>query len=327
MKIRKSIQSIVLTLALATAGLLPLSAAEVTLGDPVPNVAAVPNGAPASGGIGYRWTVKMNSKNTAMVDGTVGAWSWDEDRNPGTARGWTHTSSWVALDLTEDSRLTILLERKAGVPTTTNASNPDGIGLLNLFPAFTIYEGWQETGGDLHNFNNRFNITWAADVEYLTHFENNGNTAAALTVKLKAGKYSVVLGGNSPSTLAEGRQGYGATFTTKAYRDPAELTMIGNRFRTSGRTYDLYGAITNPESLSRIKLTHGGRKIQARVSGNSWTAKVRKLKPGRNRVTISALSTDGSASSPMRVMIERTIVLPTIVPETPTAPRILLLGK
>jgi len=323
MKIRKSILTLVLTLALATAGLLPLSAAEVTFGDPVPNVAAVPNGAPASGGIGYRWTVKMNSKDNAMVDGTVGAWSWDEDAFPDTAKGWTHTSNWVALELTEDSRLTIRLERKDGVPTTTNANNPNGVGLLNLFPAFTIYEGWQEAGGDLHNFNNRGNIAWAADVEYLTHVENTGNTVAALTLKLKAGKYSVVLGGHSPSTLAEGRQGYGATFTTKAYKDPASLTMTGKRFRTSGRSYDLKGLVTNPESLARVELTHGDRKIQARISGNSWRAKVGKLKPGRNRVSISALSTDGSASRPMRAVIERTVVLP----EGPGSPRSIRLGK
>jgi hypothetical protein len=315
MKSRKGIQSTVLTLALATAGLLPLSAVEVTLGDPTPE------------GITYRWTVKMNAKDNADVDGTVGAWSWDEDAFPGTARGWTHTSNWVALDLTEDSRLTIKLGRKAGVPTTTNANNPDGVGLLNLFPAFTIYKGWQETGTDSHNFNNRGNIAWAADVEYLTHFENNGGTVAELTLKLKAGKYSVVLGGNSPSTLAEGRQGYGATFTTKAYSDPAELSMMGTRFRTSGRAYDLFGAIMNPESLSAIELTHDGRKIRARVSGSSWTAKVRELKPGLNRVTASALSTDGTTSGPVKIVIERTLARPAFVPTAPATPRLLFFGK
>jgi len=306
MKSRKGIQATVLTLALAAAGLFPLTAAEVTLGDPTPE------------GITYRWTVKMNAKDSANVDGTVGAWSWDEDAFPDTAKGWTHTSNWVALELTEDSRLTIKLERKAGVATTTNANNPDGVGLLNLFPAFTIYEGWQETGGDSHNFNNRGNIAWAADVEYLTHVENTGNTVAELTVKLKAGKYSVVLGGNSPSTLAEGRQGYGATFSTKAYSDPAGITLSGKRFRTSAGSIDLSGKIVNPESLSGIELTHGKRKIQAKVSGSSWTATVGKLKPGRNMVSISAISTDGSTTRPVRVMIERTVVIPS---QTSTSPR------
>jgi hypothetical protein len=303
MKSRKGIQATVLTLALAAAGLFPLTAAEVTLGDPTPE------------GITYRWTVKMNAKDSANVDGTVGAWSWDEDSFPETARGWTHTSNWVALDLTEDSRLTIKLGRKAGVPTTTNANNPDGVGLLNLFPAFTIYKGWQETGTDSHNFNNRGNIAWAADVEYLTHVENTGNTVAELTVKLKAGKYSIVLGGNSPSTLAEGRQGYGATFSTKAYHDPASLTVNGKRFRTTGNSVDLKGLVKNPESLAAVELKHGKRTMKANVSGNSWSARVSKLNPGRNMVSVMAISTDGSASRPVRVMIKRD--MPVIIPVPP----------
>lgn len=312
MKNQRSIQSTLLTLALATSGLLPLGAAEVAPGDPTPNVP----GPPADGGIGYHWTVKMNAKDSAKVDGTVGAWSWDEDAFPETARGWTHTSNWVALDLTEDSRLTIKLGRKAGVPTTTNANNPDGVGLLNLFPAFTIYKGWQETGGDSHNFNNRGNIAWAADVEYLTHVENTGEeTVAELTVKLKAGKYSIVLGGNSPSTLAEGRQGYGATFSTKSYHDPASLTVNGKRFRTTGNSVDLKGLVKNPESLAAVELKHGKRTMKANVSGNSWSARVSKLKPGRNMVSVMAISTDGAASRPVRVMIRR--IMPVNIPAPP----------
>lgn len=298
MKTRQTIPTTVLTLALAAIGLLPLSAAEVTLGDPTPD------------GITYRWTVKMNAKDNADVDGTVGAWSWDEDGFPETARGWTHTSNWVALDLTEDSRLTIKLGRKAGVPTTTNANNPDGVGLLNLFPAFTIYKGWQETGDDLHNFNNRGNIAWAADVEYLTHVENTGNTVALLTLKLKAGKYSVVLGGNSPSDLAEGRQGYGATFSTKSYHDPASLTVSGKRFRTTGNSFDLKGLVKNPEGLAVVELKHGNRTVKAIVSGDAWSARVSKLNPGRNIVSLTALSIDGTSSRPIRVMIERSMITP-----------------
>lgn len=303
MKSRKEIQSTVLTVALAAVGLLPLSAAEVTPGDPAPE------------GITYRWTVKMNAKDHADVDGTVGAWSWDEDSFPETARGWTHTSNWVALDLTEDSRLTIKLGRKAGVPTTTNANNPDGVGLLNLFPAFTIYKGWQETGTDSHNFNNRGNIAWAAEVEYLTHVENSGNIVAEITVKLKAGKYSIVLGGSSPSTLAEGRQGYGATFSTKSYHDPASLTVNGRRFRTTGNSVDLKGLVKNPESLAAVELKHGKRTMKATVSGNLWSARVSKLKPGRNMVSVMAVSTDGSTSRPLRVMIKRD--MPVTIPVSP----------
>lgn len=319
MKTLASIQHSVLVLALATAGLIPLTAAEVFLADPTPNVA----GPPASGGIGYRWTVKMNAKDQATVDGTVGAWSWDEDGNPETAKGWTHTSNWVALDLSEDSRLTIRLERKAGVLTTTNMNNPDGVGLLNLFPAFTIYEDWQETGGDVHTYNNRGNIDWAPEIEYLTHVENTGNTVALLTLKLRAGRYSIVLGGNSPSSLAEGRQGYAATFTTQAYSDPASLTVTGKRFRTPGRRFDLKGQVKNPESLAAVSITHAGQKIQATVSGNSWSARVRKLKPGRNQITLVAFSTDGSVSPRLQVQIERIIARP----DYPASPRNLHVKK
>lgn len=288
----------------ALASLLqPLSAAEVSPTDPVPNTPATPG--PADGGIGYRWTVRMAERDRAMIDGTVGAWSWDEDGFPESARGWTHTSAWVALELREDARLTVRIERKAGVPTAVNQSNPDGVGFFNLFPAFTIYRGWQESGGDQHNFNNRGNVAWAADIAHLVHYENQGGHVIEATIPLEAGLYSLVLGGNSPSTLAEGRQGYGAMLSTKPYHDPVGITLTREKRTTRRSSFELRGGLVNAKAVAAVEVKHGGRTLAARVRGSSWRARVSGLKPGRNLVHVKAVSVDGSASRPSPVVIMR----------------------
>lgn len=292
-----------LALGLAGATSLPLAAATVSPTDPVPNTP----GPPADGGIGYHWTAKMNSKDRADLHGTVGAWSWDEDGFPETAKGWTHTSNWIALELEADCRLTIQIQRKAGVPTTVTMNNPDGVGLFNLYPALTVYQRWQETGGDSHNFNNRGNIAWAGQIAYLTHFENGGGHVIEATLKLKAGRYSVVLGGNSPSTLAEGRQGYGATLTTEPYHDPAGITVSGKRMSTRKASYRLRGRVLNSENLASVQVRHAGLTTRAKVKGRSWTARVTGLKARRNVVVLTALSRDGSTSRPVRVVIDRIV--------------------
>ncbi len=314
MRTTRTIPAALLAAGLAFTGPFQLVAATVSKSDPVPNTP----GPPADGGIGYTWTVTMDAKDAASVDGTVGAWSWDEDGFPATARGWTHTSNWVALELLEDCRLTLRLERKAGMPTTVTASNPDGLGLYNLHPAFTIYQGWQESGGDVHNFNNRGDIAWAPDVSYLIHFENNGSHVLEAVVKLEAGRYSVVLGGNSPSALQEGRQGYGATLTTKSYHDPAALAMTRQRLVTRKASFTLRGRVINPEALDEARVQTGGKTTKAKVAGRSWTARVKGLKVGRNAVKLSAHSRDGSVST-VATLIDR-LPGPPKATKAPTAP-------
>lgn len=194
---------------------LPAVAHDGTL-EPVP---------PSEIGIPYGWKVVLDGHSSVTTTPDhVGAWSWDEDNFPETAKGWTHTSKWVQLELTEPASLTLKLENLAGVPWPS-PEEPTRLAGTNLYPSFTIYWGWDTDSGTLtntdgttldqdHTFNNRGNIAWAEDVTYLDHVENATTHTSTRTWVLGAGKYTVNLGGNSPATLAEGRQGYQATFTT-----------------------------------------------------------------------------------------------------------------
>lgn len=176
-------------------------------------------------GIPYTWDVKLSAnESTHTQPAHVGAWSWDEDGFPATARGWTHTSAWVKLELTEPVALTLTLESAANVPWPS-AADPNRVAGTNLFPSLTLYRGWDTDPGvtrnatgaiidQNHNFNNRGNIDWAEDVTYLDHLENTTTHSVTRTWLLPAGQYTINLGGNSPATLAEGRQGYKATFST-----------------------------------------------------------------------------------------------------------------
>jgi hypothetical protein len=176
-------------------------------------------------GIPYGWGIELDShEETEIAADHVGAWSWDEDGFPDTARGWTHTSSWVKFDLTEPAALTLTLESLAGVPWPS-AEDPARRAGTNLYPSFTLYRGWDTDAGATtnadgttldqdHTFNNRGNIAWAEDVTYLDHLDNSTAHTASRTWFLPAGHYTINLGGNSPATIAEGRQGFKATFAT-----------------------------------------------------------------------------------------------------------------
>ncbi len=85
--------------------------------------ATVTPGTPASGGIIYTWTVSgMGSSDTSgPIVRHVGALSFNDPNNFGDpiGTGWTHTSDWIALDLTAPAQLTIQLSQKAGVSNRT----------------------------------------------------------------------------------------------------------------------------------------------------------------------------------------------------------------
>jgi len=181
---------------------------------------------PSEIGIPYSWALELSANEHAhTTPDHVGAWSWDEDGFPATAKGWTHTSKWVKLELSEPVALTLKLENLANVPWPS-PSEPNRLAGTNLFPSFTLYRGWDTDAGITvstngvtidqdHTFNNRGNIAWAEDVTYLDHIDNSSQHEASRTWVLPAGRYTISLGGNSPATIAEGRQGYLATFTTK----------------------------------------------------------------------------------------------------------------
>ncbi len=212
-------------------------------------------------GIPYGLAVTLNANDSAVAPPDhVGAWSWDEDSFPATAKGWTHTSKFVQLELTENAVFTLTLASAEGVPwpATDNAARLAG---TNLFPSFTLYRGWDTDVGVTtnadgttldqdHTFNNRGNIAWAEDVTYLDHLDNSTAHTATRTWILPAGKYTVNLGGNSPVTLAEGRQGYAATFSTT----PAPGAIAGG--------------FVSPVAFSEIGIPYG-LKVQLGATGSA----------------------------------------------------------
>lgn len=276
---------------------VPAVAATVSNTDPVPNVTTPVR----DGGVGYRWTVDMGGTDQADIEGVVGAWSWDEDAFPLTARGWTHTSNWVALKLNEASVVTIRLARKENVPNPAG-----GLGGNILYPAFTLYRGWDGDGADHHTYNNRGNVEWAEDLTYLTHAENDGvATSVEVTLELPAGEYSIALGGNSPSTSREPVQGYGATIRTRPIEQPALTINGGSVLRTRQPSLVISGRVIAHEKAKSIVVSFRGRRSILPVRGGGFTFRAGSIKPGRNVLSFSLVDHGGEIVDRRRVVIDR----------------------
>ena len=218
--------------ALATAALLCLSgpvvamAATVVAGDPTPN------------GIGYSWIISMSGNDTTVgstpiYEGTtpgfrVGSHSWNDPINAGDpiGTGWTHTSNWTALTLTEAANLTVTLDATQVSP--------------GLVPAFTLWSGQQNTDngspGGWHVYNNSGDFDWsAADPTYdsssLNYIGNEANLGGLSSISrvfsLAAGDYTLVFGGNPPPGTTVGPVGYHATLTTAPVPVPAAVWLFG----------------------------------------------------------------------------------------------------
>lgn len=288
------------TLVAGLCGLLFLTgagAATVSNTDPVPNVT---DPAP-DGGVGYRWTVYLGGKDRANLEGVVGAWSWDEDAFPETAKGWTHTSNWVALNLRRPAKVTIRLFRKENVPNPAG-----GVGGNILFPAFTLYQGWDGDGGDLHTYNNRGDVEWAEDLAYLTHVENDGSaTSVDVTLELPAGLYSLALGGNSPSTNREPVQGYGFSLVSMPIEGPSIEIQGGTRQLTTKPSREISGSIANAERAKSLWMKHDGRTSLVPMKGGQWSATAEDLKPGRNAVWFTLQGRNGKVADRKRLVIQR----------------------
>jgi hypothetical protein len=211
--------------------------------DPSPNTYDPNTFDPLDGGIGYAWTVTMSGTDFATFQDVAGAWSWDEDGLLATALGWTHTSRWVALTLTEATEFTFRLESRANVPNPFDPT-PGAVAGSNFFPGMTLYRGWDGDGPDFHTYNNQGNVAWAEDITYITHMANPGAThVIEATWLLASGQYTLALGGNSSSAVAEPLQGFAATFTTAPVPEPGSaalalagaLAMLSRRQRTGPR--------------------------------------------------------------------------------------------
>lgn len=182
--------------------------------------AVVTSGDPFTGGIGYRWTIAgMTASETVTLERHVGALSFKDPVNftdPDGYFGWTHTSDWVQLELTEPSNLTISLSRKAGVPNGTSTAGDQ------LFPAFAVWQGTDNDDGDSHVFNNSGNSNWAEDLSFIGNMPNEtaGLFAVTRSFALSPGNYSIVLSGNPPQLIGSGRQGYEVSLSTTPVPEP-----------------------------------------------------------------------------------------------------------
>lgn len=170
---------------------------------------------PLAGGIGYAWTVRIGNNEsittTNSPNASVGVWSWEDTAFAGGPdMGWTHTSSWVALEVTEVATLTIVMGRNSSIPYL------DGFREVNnLFPSFTIWNGWDNSGTDNHIYPNTGLIDWAEELTGVVgHVDNSTEHTAELTLTLEPGLYSIALGSQGPATGGLPRQGYFVTFTT-----------------------------------------------------------------------------------------------------------------
>ncbi len=223
------LHSLCLGLLLATTT-QSLTAANVTLGDPVPNTYDPVTFDPVEGGLPYRWQVAMAGTDSGTATRHVGAWSWEDNALFNAAAGdppvgWTHTSDWVLLTLNTASAFTLRLERQAGVAAPSGADPANIAGIDSMFPSFTIYSGVDHTGPDSHTYNNKGNVSWADGISYLDHVNNSTLPAVERSWNLPAGVYSIVLGSNAPATDTN-RQGYLATFTTTPVPEPSSFALL-----------------------------------------------------------------------------------------------------
>lgn len=197
---------------------------------------------PQAGGIGYKYTVTMGGLDSATFSNHVGAWSWEDDSlfDAGAGDppvGWTHTSNWVALNVTVTSVFTIRIERDATVPWPSMAEPERLASVASMFPSFTIWRNWDNDVvppafaakqevidafdpdpvpadlGDWHTYNNRGAVEWAEDLVHVGHVDNSTLETIEATFTLTPGQYSIVIGSNAPATDTN-RQGYKATLTT-----------------------------------------------------------------------------------------------------------------
>jgi len=205
----------------ASALVLSTSAmAKVEFADPVPNV----RGEDATtGGIGYEWTVTLGAHETAEIVGSTGGKGTYEPTFTAPNIGWTHTTDWVALDLTADAVVEIQVSRQEGVyEKTVDRTDPTIQGYATsgamLYPAMSVYTGWDDTSTESAGFNPMGDF-WAEGLSFkAVEYSKFGETTITYRAMLKAGHYSINIGGANALYCAEtdecfnGAHGFKATF-------------------------------------------------------------------------------------------------------------------
>lgn len=283
----------------------PAPTATVVPADPVPNTEDPVSGAPLDGGVRYTWTVNLGPNTSAQLEGATGAWGWDEDGLAGTPLGRTEAATWVALNLKSPSRLTIRVARKA-TAVDALAVFPGETGGGDLLPAFTLFSGWDEDGGDEATFHNRGEVSWAEDLTYLGHVENTGEAVEA-DYELEAGLYTLVLGGSSTSLVPEPRQGYEASLTSVSLEKKPKITCKGGKNRVTTRpSLKLSGRAGLPGEITSVRIYHHGKTRTVKVKGSSaWATKISALSFGKNTVWITPVSKYGTIFPPQRITVTR----------------------
>lgn len=193
-RVRRVAWCTVIATTLVASALATASFAHVS---PVATPGAVSFGDPAPAGISYEWSVSLGKKQQVELVHFVGALSWNEPAQPIGAKGWTHWTNWIALQLDDPATVKITVAAQQGVVGVQS-----GVQMLMrsaLVPAISLYEGWDDTTeNEVHTFNNVGNF-WST-VEYMGSAGNEkGKPVVVFKKKLPAGKYTVVIGGNPPS--------------------------------------------------------------------------------------------------------------------------------
>lgn len=199
------------------------SIAHVAYEDPHPKGM---NGADDTGGIGYEWHVHILKGNTEEITGSTGGKGSFEPTFTAPDFGWTHTTDWVALELAAMGVLEIQVTRQPGIyelqvdrkdPTKQKFTTSGDL----LYPAMSIYKGWDETAKEKASFNPAGNF-WATGLEFMkVEYSKWGETTITYRAMLPAGKYSVNIGGVNALYCKEtdkcfnGVHGYRATFNLK----------------------------------------------------------------------------------------------------------------
>ena len=201
-----------------------------------------------AGGIGYEWSVTLDGDDVGITPDIaashVGAWSWEDAGTVGegeTPLGWTHTSHWASITLTEAAYLTIRLEASGAVPFTGSGNVGGFRPSNNFFPSFTLWAGSDQddmpqaiadalgadpADGESHAYNNRGNIDWAEDLRFIGLKDNSSESFAEATWYLPAGTYTLAMGSNAPSSSNPPRQGFKATFSTIPEPSSALLGLL-----------------------------------------------------------------------------------------------------
>jgi hypothetical protein len=223
---------------------LKLASAALLLGAPLAQAFTYVAGDVNLGGIGYAGYVTVGATGSGSVSDHTGAWSWeDQGIAPGGGEGWTHTSRWIALNVTDATWLTLTLDRDATVPFLGSGNVGGFAAVDHMYPSFTLWQNWDNNAmtpaaalalgydplsppEDHHTYTNTSNVIWAENLSYLDHTSNSTLTSVSDSWFLPAGQYTLVFGSNSPSLTNPPRQGYRASFSTSPIPEPGRVAFL-----------------------------------------------------------------------------------------------------